>query len=136
MKKHLWLACIALISATPAFAGASSENQIDPRALEGPEGQGAHSTDPNVERGATSPGPSGPDKSKTGNIDSKGQSTGSGSSSTGAGTGASGSSTGAGSGSGSSTGSGSTGAASGSAGSGSSSGMDKEPMDSGSGSSR
>lgn len=52
-------ALFAILAVGPALAGASSENQLDPRALEGPGGQDAHSSDPgNVIEG--SPGPSGP----------------------------------------------------------------------------
>lgn len=58
--KRLWIIpVLVLCGVTPAFAGASSENRLDNKALEGPEGKGAHSTDPNVERSG-SPGPTGP----------------------------------------------------------------------------
>lgn len=58
--KRLWIIpVLVLCGVTPALAGASSENRLNEKALEGPEGKGAHSTDPNVERSG-SPGPKGP----------------------------------------------------------------------------
>ena len=58
--KRLWIIpVLVLCGVTPALAGASSENRLDNKALEGPEGKGSHSTDPNVERSG-SPGPKGP----------------------------------------------------------------------------
>lgn len=58
--KRLWIIpVLVLCGVTPALAGASSENRLNEKALEGPEGKGAHSTDPNVERSG-SPGPTGP----------------------------------------------------------------------------
>jgi hypothetical protein len=58
--KRLWIIpVLVLCGVTPALAGASSENRLDEKALEGPEGKGSHSTDPNVERSG-SPGPKGP----------------------------------------------------------------------------
>lgn len=58
--KRLWIIpVLVLCGVTPALAGASSENRLDNKALEGPEGKGSHSTDPNIERSGT-PGPTGP----------------------------------------------------------------------------
>lgn len=97
--KQLWIIPLLIISSiTPALAGASSENRLDPKALEGPEGKGAKSTDPNIERQG-SPGPAGPsdstsapsNKSSGSQFNDYGKGT-SGSGSTGAGSGESGTS--------------------------------------------
>jgi hypothetical protein len=48
-----------MIGSASVFAGASSENRLDEKALQGPGGEGAHSTDPGIERSG-SPGPAGP----------------------------------------------------------------------------
>lgn len=87
IKTPTLTALFALLAAGPALAGASSENQIDPRALEGPGGQQSHSTDPgNTIQG--SPGPAGPSNPQDLN---KGETAGG--AATGAGSGTSGSST-------------------------------------------
>jgi hypothetical protein len=81
-------ALFALLAAGPVLAGASSENEINPKSLEGPGGKDAHSADPgNIIEG--SPGPSGPSGAQDLN---KGENA-AGGASTGAGSGTSGSST-------------------------------------------
>jgi hypothetical protein len=52
MKKLIWTIPALVIGASAAFAGASSENNLSDKALEGPGNGGANSTDPNVERPA------------------------------------------------------------------------------------
>ncbi len=59
MKTLIWTIPALVIGSASVLAGASSENRLDDRALEGPGGEGAHSTDPGIERSGT-PGPSGP----------------------------------------------------------------------------
>ncbi len=59
MKRWLWTIPALMIGTSAALAGASSENRLDEKALEGPGGEGAHSTDPGTDR-TGSPGPSGP----------------------------------------------------------------------------
>jgi hypothetical protein len=95
--KRLWIIpVLVLCGVTPALAGASSENRLDEKALEGPEGKGSHSTDPNIERSG-SPGPKGPsDQTSPSNKPAGSQFNdyGTGSGATGAGSSSSGSSSG------------------------------------------
>jgi hypothetical protein len=63
MKRLLWTIPALLLGSVSVLAGASSENRIDEKALQGPDGQGAKSTDPNIERSGT-PGPKGPSESQ------------------------------------------------------------------------
>lgn len=86
MKTPALAALFALLAAGPALAGASSENEINPKSLEGPGGKDAHSADPG-NRVEGSPGPSGPSGARDLN---KGENAGG--ASTGAGSGTSGSS--------------------------------------------
>ena len=59
MKLVILVPILAVLAAGSAFAGASSENKLDPKALQGPDDQGSYSSDPGVDRSG-SPGPSGP----------------------------------------------------------------------------
>ena len=59
MKTLIWTIPALMIGSASVFAGASSENRLGEKALQGPGGEGAHSTDPGIERSG-SPGPAGP----------------------------------------------------------------------------
>ena len=86
MKSSTLAALFALLAAGPALAGASSENQIDPKSLQGPDGKGSYSSDPGINTEGT-PGPAGPDAAQQKDLN-KGENAGG--ASTGAGTGTSG----------------------------------------------
>jgi hypothetical protein len=87
MRSTTLAALFALLAAGPALAGASSENQIDPKSLKGPDGKGAYSSDPGNATEGT-PGPTGPAAAQQKDLN-KGENAGG--ASTGAGSGTSGS---------------------------------------------
>lgn len=89
MKLYILAPVLAVLAAGPALAGASSENKLDPKALEGPGGQGSYSSDPGVERSG-SPGPAGPGGQTGNQTNTQGGANGSGASATGASTGTAG----------------------------------------------
>jgi hypothetical protein len=64
MKRLLWTIPALIVGSTAVLAGASSENRLDEKSLQGPGGEGAHSSDPNIDRSG-SPGPAGPGDGQT-----------------------------------------------------------------------
>lgn len=76
---------VAMLWITPALAGASSENNLDPKALSGPDGKGSYSNNPGVIQPG-SPGPSGPENKNMQDRGATGEGSGTGSSTSGTGT--------------------------------------------------
>jgi hypothetical protein len=64
MKRLLWTIPALVVGSTAVFAGASSENNLSDKALKGPDGAGAHTTDPGTDRtgGTGTAGPDGAQK--------------------------------------------------------------------------
>ena len=64
MKRLLWTIPALVVGSTAVLAGASSENNLSDKALKGPDGAGAHTTDPGIDRtgGTGTAGPDGAQK--------------------------------------------------------------------------